>query len=325
MKTNEELVLIEKQEGKKLKGIFKEELRKFIPKSDAQKRKSFDNLYSTATDYFNHLDDFVTTSGLLGKRRNKEWIQKIAEDCHSVLESVFEFYSLIGYFSNEDPKFKELSSHYVPSTTAFASMQKLVKKYCPEIVEDLENKFTSINLPTYGFRASTKGISMKSVLKIGFSGFAVAIILLILNYFNIPPKNDNDDSLQVSVIEKNNVEVETAQNSNISNTVNSPTTINNYYNPIDSNAAEDRQSTAPTKESISDIDQDIRNFNNNYGTLDMTQRGNWELGKDEYYAKIDEAYKELCRIYSKVVAYNLKAAYSDFFRSADIEFYNRKY
>jgi hypothetical protein len=43
------------------------------------------------------------------------------------------------------------------------------------------------------------------------------------------------------------------------------------------------------------------------------------------YAQIDKAYKEFCRIYSKVKVYNLKLAYAEFFKSADPEFYYKNY
>jgi len=97
--------------------------------------------------YFNSLEDYVSTSDLLGAHKNGKFITGLAEDCESVLNAVIAHIKFLKSYPDI------LSSDLVkPSKNAYANMQRMVKKYLPEEQwKELYEKFKTNELPTTGF------------------------------------------------------------------------------------------------------------------------------------------------------------------------------
>ena len=97
--------------------------------------------------YFNHYENFVAGSDLLGAHETGNWITNFAENCHAVLESYVRHMETLRHHAAYLP-----GINVEPGRTAMAGMQRTVKAYCTkEEFKTLFKAFRDANLPTKGF------------------------------------------------------------------------------------------------------------------------------------------------------------------------------
>lgn len=97
--------------------------------------------------YFNAVENFVASSGLFGAHDKGVWITNFAETCHSVLGAYLNHIRILRVHAQYLTQV-----HVEPDPMAMASMQRMVKEYCPKKkFKDLFKAFKNANLPIQGF------------------------------------------------------------------------------------------------------------------------------------------------------------------------------
>jgi hypothetical protein len=98
--------------------------------------------------YFNYVENFVGSSGLLGAHANGLWVTGFAETCHSVLDVYIVH---IGFLRSHSSVFA--SSYQEPDPNAYANMQRMTKEYLPKDTwQPLESRLSKSGLPIEGFK-----------------------------------------------------------------------------------------------------------------------------------------------------------------------------
>lgn len=99
------------------------------------------------TEYFNYVESFVGTSGLLGAHANGKWVTGFAETCHSVLGAVITHHNFLNSHSGV------LKGLLVkPDMNSYANMQRMTKEYLQkETWKTLERQYRASSLPVAGF------------------------------------------------------------------------------------------------------------------------------------------------------------------------------
>lgn len=136
--------------------------------------------------YFNHAEEFVGNSDLLGAHNCALWAQGFAEDCAEILKSMPAHYELIGIAFGASPRLSNLS--YLPGETAFANMQRMVKRYLAKTqVKELEDQFRRAGLPTYGFKNKAKNFMQRDKLLSFIFGVGFMIVMLVIAFVKPDP------------------------------------------------------------------------------------------------------------------------------------------
>ncbi|WP_047552190.1 hypothetical protein [Methylotenera sp. G11] len=99
-------------------------------------------------EYFNYVESFVGTSGLLGAHANGKWVTGFAETCHSVLDAVLAHHDFLNSHSGV------LKASLVkPDVNSYANMQRMTKEYLQkETWQTLEQQYRASSLPVAGFK-----------------------------------------------------------------------------------------------------------------------------------------------------------------------------
>lgn len=151
--TNEREVIKTKAKIAELKKELMNALQAYIAtscKSDAAAEKAALDVQAKANSYFNFVEEFVGNSDLLGAHKSDRWAQGFAEDCLAILESMPEHYRFLEIAFHKIPNLKSID--FLPNTTAFANMQRMVAEYLSnEVVEKTRKSFLNARLPVYGF------------------------------------------------------------------------------------------------------------------------------------------------------------------------------
>lgn len=133
--------------------------------------------------YFNFIELFVGSSGLLGAHANGKWVTGFAETCHSTLDA---YIIHANFLKSHNDVFG--GSYQEPSTNAFANMQRMVKEYSPKkIWLPLKDRFINSSLPIEGFNNSGISDLNNTPTWQVITGLAVGVvfflIILILSIF----------------------------------------------------------------------------------------------------------------------------------------------
>lgn len=129
--------------------------------------------------YFNHAEEFVGNSSLLGAHGDALWVQGFAEDCAEILNSMPSFYDLLKTGFESSAQLSQLQ--WRPGTTAFANMQRMVALYLDDAkVAEISASFKEHSLPTYGFQKKAKSLMQRDkLLSFIFGSFFVVVLLVI--------------------------------------------------------------------------------------------------------------------------------------------------
>lgn len=150
--------------------------------------------HSAAVTYFNYVETFVGSSGLLGAHDNAFWITGFSEDCHAILESVLYHYNFIESYADV---LGALKKDVLPSATSYANMQRLVVKYLDGTISNtLKRKYQLANLPIYGFKNEAKEFMSRKLQTILSFIFGVLFVVVLLSIALLKP-NPSDFQLFV--------------------------------------------------------------------------------------------------------------------------------
>jgi hypothetical protein len=150
MLTNEQSVLEIEKEINSLKDEYMNFLTSIINKYEKQKininLNEFLECQRLGNRYFNHIEQLVGTSGLLGAHNNGKWVTGFAETCYSVLEAFITHMKFLRSWQ-EHVGVKDIE----PNPHAYANMQRMVVEYLPNQAKGLKRKFQENQLPVFGF------------------------------------------------------------------------------------------------------------------------------------------------------------------------------
>lgn len=189
MKTQRQDVVSEKNTLSELKTAFTDQLRLYLSTAGDSSRDRDNALLrcqTAANAYFNHAENFVGNSSLLGAHDNALWVQGFAEDCAEILLSMPRYYELlkIGF----EDSLQLIHSDWKPGSTAFANMQRMVVKYLDQSkVKEVEDIFRRQNLPTYGFDNKEKNFMQRDKLLSFIFGLIFIVVLLVIAWFKPEP------------------------------------------------------------------------------------------------------------------------------------------
>lgn len=182
-RTHEQDVVDAKARISRLKSAYMNDLQAFIDAStagSAQTRSQILACQKSGTAYFNYAEEFVGNSDLLGAHRSALWAQGFAEDCAEILRSLpghLEF--LRGAFKKAHIQIPDDS--LVPGKTAFANMQRMVRRYLTtEVSDELEAKLLKSGLPVYGFHNEAREFMNKTVQTVLAFAFGVCFVATML-------------------------------------------------------------------------------------------------------------------------------------------------
>ncbi|MEZ8383412.1 hypothetical protein AB6C98_06895 [Vibrio splendidus] len=159
----------------------------------AQSKQALLKVQRCANQYFNYCEEFVGNSSLLGAHKDPLWAQGFAEDCLAVLNLMPSHYKLLKV------EFGKLEADFdiFPQSTAYANMQRLVKKYIDQkITIDLYENFSLSGLPVYGFENEERQFMSRNLQLFLSFGFGVTFVILLLVTAFITP---NPSSYQYTV------------------------------------------------------------------------------------------------------------------------------
>lgn len=192
-RVNEKSVLKARKKITELRGLYKEAIKLYLTSAPVSSDKALAailNLQDVASTYFNYVETFVGESSLLGAHKTALWAQGYAEDCAAILDEMPEYYELLKVEFSKHSSIAPAVT--LPSKTAFANMQRMVKKYLePDVGEPIREAFVSASLPVYGFDNEEKDFMSKKLQIILSSTFGViAILLTVVISFFLPHPSD---------------------------------------------------------------------------------------------------------------------------------------
>jgi hypothetical protein len=136
--------------------------------------------------YFNHAEEFVGNSDLLGAHNCDLWAQGFAEDCAEILKSMPAHYELIGIGFVASPRLSNVS--FRPGDTAYANMQRMVTRYLTkEQAKEIEHRFCLAGLPIYGFKNKAKNYMQRDKLLSFIFGVGFMIVMLVIAFVKPDP------------------------------------------------------------------------------------------------------------------------------------------
>lgn len=322
-KTNECLVLEEKEKRDVFKNEFSKQLKKFASLDDSKKIKNIDDLHKVAVSFFNRMEGFVADSGYLGAHSNEQWVLKLGEDCHSVLDTILIYYSQIKVLDERTDKNHNLMTYLKPSPTAYSHMQRMVTQYCPTLVDDIKDRFVDLELPIHGFKSEDRKINILKLIGDNkdwlFSGIGLAVLLGLFNFFlrqeNTDTKTiDNNVKVDISVPKEekdsqNTSGKKTIKGDNgtiIEGAYNNEITINNFLpHKIDDNDELDTSYQKESNDVLAYVNFEVKTFKEVYLGKDFNLRNYYIEDKKDMYLSLDLGYLEYKRLMTLVYASGL--------------------
>jgi len=182
MGTQQQDVAFEKAKLAELKADMMASLVSYlsIPKKNVVARDStLLKCQQSANAYFNHAEEFVGNSSLLGAHDDALWAQGFAEDCAEILLAMPGHYELMKTgFEGSESLFRLT---WKPADTAFANLQRMVVRYlAKQKIKEIEKEFRKKGLPTYGFDNKAKTFMQRDKLLSFAFGTCFVIVLLAI-------------------------------------------------------------------------------------------------------------------------------------------------
>lgn len=191
--TNEQAVIDAQAKIVELKKNYMEMLDPIVSRCQDGIKPSLQELslcQRIGAEYFNYVESFVGSSGLLGAHVNGKWVTGFAETCHAVLGALIHHHNFLR--SYDDTVFNGKLSE--PSVNSYANMQRMVKEYLQASqCKELEQRFIENNIPINGFKyRGTQDLkeTPKWMLITGLCiGSFFALVILAASFF-IPNPTD---------------------------------------------------------------------------------------------------------------------------------------
>lgn len=191
--TNEQAVLEAERKASELKKAYTKFLTPLVVRIQKEGSELTPEELLTCqqkgAEYFNFVESFVGTSGLLGAHANGKWVTGFAETCHSVLGAVLAHQNFLNSHSDV------LKGALVkPDVNSYANMQRMTKEYLKkETWKNLEQQYRASALPVAGFESKeandlkeTPKWQLITGLVIGIM-FALIILFLVVFIPNPTP------------------------------------------------------------------------------------------------------------------------------------------
>lgn len=183
--TNEQQVVDIERQLTSLKSNYMDYLRNSILNTNTTGLKELLELQKIGNEYFNHAEQFVGNSGLLGAHTNGKWVTGFAETCYSILEAYIEHMKLLRGKARQ----YGLDVPIEPNIHAYANMQRMVVEYLPrKQSKKLEKEFIKNDLPIHGFEyKGAENMEKRSQWReivgviLGTIGMIAIIVLVLFN------------------------------------------------------------------------------------------------------------------------------------------------
>lgn len=147
--------------------------------SDTSK-DALENWHSAGIDFFNSYESFLATACLCGADRDAVYFSDKIDTAIGLLGVILKHYTL----SQRKAEEYGLGKSRLPSSTAFATMQRLVMEARPDEGRRLKGDFLAAGLPVDGFQrpAMARRLSSweKKFAAASGTGFLVLILILVL-------------------------------------------------------------------------------------------------------------------------------------------------
>lgn len=182
MSTKEQDVVLAKNRLAEFKSSYIDAITQYVLKTQggwdsAVATSSLLDIQRKGAEYYNFCEEFVGNSSLLGAHGDGLWAQGFAEDCYAILQTMPQHFSLL------QAGFERLNINgsYRPSSTEYANMQRLCKKYLKApLIRSLRQSLVENSLPTYGLD-NREGFTLTSGVRIVTSfGFGVVFLIAII-------------------------------------------------------------------------------------------------------------------------------------------------
>ncbi|MHC8372730.1 DUF3298 domain-containing protein [Pseudomonas sp. MDT1-85] len=179
MNTKEQDVVLAKNKLADLKSRYVDALTKYVLTTQGEwdaavATPALLEVQRKGAKYYNYCEEFVGNSSLLGAHGDGLWAQGFAEDCYAILQTMPQHFTLL------QVGFEKLGigGDYRPSSTEYANMQRLCKKYLKNpLICSLRQSLVESSLPTYGLD-NREGFTMTPGVRIGIS-FVFGVVFLI--------------------------------------------------------------------------------------------------------------------------------------------------
>lgn len=177
--TNEQSVVEAEQAAEKLKQAYMAYVKPLtLAYAQTDKRFTLDEFLECqrlGNSYFNHYENYVASSDLLGAHETGNWITNFAENCHTVLKSYLLHIEMLRHHASYLPKI-----NIEPGNAAMAGMQRMVKVYCTkDECTELFKNFRDSKLPTKGFTVAAHANKEKLPTWQIFLCSAIGLLILI--------------------------------------------------------------------------------------------------------------------------------------------------
>ncbi len=173
------------QHGEQLKDEYFSEMLKYVElaESDKDNKTKFLGLMELqrkAMRYFNHFENFISNSDLLGAHSNERWAMDLAKNCAILFPIIIKHHEMYKKWCGD------LGEKYSPPAEGcYSYMQEMVAGYLPDRIEEFQKKFSDANLPCSGFGHPRRSPSSQTAVQdqasgsvvVGLSGSAEADIL----------------------------------------------------------------------------------------------------------------------------------------------------
>ncbi|EPN5377868.1 hypothetical protein ACT0N4_004972 [Escherichia coli] len=132
----------------------------------------FDTVNSCGDSFFGYLEHCAAHNRTVDELNNTQWNQWLAETCIDVLHLILAHYK----------KYREVmnDNSIKPSSTAFASMQRIVKAHDKRSAKEIRNLFVNEDMPVYGFDNKGKEKLTKAHERIAAFSFGILLVILFI-------------------------------------------------------------------------------------------------------------------------------------------------
>lgn len=138
-----------------LKDIHQKQLQKTlksINKKDIKDAYSIvHELHTSGANYFNEFERTLDEYSLPGIEISKDIINRKVEDTLNIIDTIFYHWNAVRMFCE-----KYSIEEIIPSSTSYATLQRIIKLFKPEIATEKRKEFIDNKLPTYGFDSKTE-------------------------------------------------------------------------------------------------------------------------------------------------------------------------
>lgn len=145
--------------------------------------------HKSGVDLFNEFDRTLDEYGLSQYEINTDIATRKSEDALNFADTIVDHWNTVNLICEKYDLDKP-----VPSTTSYATLQRVIKHFFPDLASDYKSKFEAAGLPVYGFVAKDEhsGWSIRESIRkiptiVGLAFFFIGAILA----FAFPEMNGN--------------------------------------------------------------------------------------------------------------------------------------